>query len=102
MDLTSLYRRLSEYQSFKREVEGLVASLRKAIDPLNLANNSLKQTYLYDDIVADNGRLQNIQNRLDGDVKKLENNILPEIDRKISSIESSIEDALAQQAMEEE
>lgn len=96
MNLTSLYRRLSEFQSFRSEVEGLIASLKNAVDPLNLACSSLNNTYLYDDVVADNGRLKNINKRLDNVISSLENNIIPAIDRKISRIESSIDDLIAE------
>lgn len=96
MNLTSLYRRLSEFQSFRSEVEGLIASLKSAVDPLSLACSSLNNTYLYDDVVADNGRLKNINKRLDNVISSLENNIIPAIDRKISRIESSIDDLIAE------
>lgn len=100
MDLASLYRRLSEYQSFKNEVEGLVAALKNAVDPLIIANKALAKTYLYDDYVADKGKLNINKNNLDKVIRTLENNILPEIDRKISSINRSIE-TLESEAMEE-
>ncbi len=100
MDLASLYRRLSEYQSFKNEVEGLVAALKNAVDPLTIANKALAKTYLYDDNVADKGKLNINKNNLDKVIRTLENNILPEIDRKISSINRSIE-TLESEAMEE-
>lgn len=100
MDLASLYRRLSEYQSFKNEVEGLVAALKNAVDPLTIANKALAKTYLYDDYVADKGKLNINKNNLDKVIRNLENNILPEIDRKISSINRSIE-TLESEAMEE-
>lgn len=96
MNLTSLYRRLSEFQSFRSEVEGLIASLKNAVDPLSLAFSSLNNTYLYDDVVADNGRLKNINKRLDNVISSLENSIIPAIDRKISRIESSIDDLIAE------
>ena len=96
MNLTSLYRRLSEYQNFRSEVEGLIASLKNAVDPLSLACSSLDNTYLYDDVVADNGRLKNINKRLDNVISSLENNIIPAIDRKIRRLESSIDDLIAE------
>lgn len=96
MNLTSLYRRLSEFQSFRSEVEGLIASLKNAVDPLRLACSSLDNTYLYDDVVADNGKLKNINKRLDNVISSLENSIIPAIDRKISRIESSIDDLIAE------
>ena len=100
MDLASLYRRLSEYQSFKNEVEGLVAALKNAVDPLTIANKALAKTYFYDDYVADKGKLNINKNNLDKVIRTLENTILPEIDRKISSINRSIE-TLESEAMEE-
>ena len=41
MNLASLYRRLSEYQNYKYEVEGLIASLKNAVNPLSHAKDVL-------------------------------------------------------------
>lgn len=103
MNLASLYRRLSEYQNYKYEVEGLIASLKNTVNPLSHAKDVLNNIYKYDDYVADNGKLANINVRLNRVLNNLENNILPSINRKIRSISDAIDDAeRALAAMEEE
>lgn len=103
MNLASLYRRLSEYQNYKYEVEGLIASLKNAVNPLSRAKDVLNNIYKYDDYVADNGKLANINVRLNRVLSNLENNILPSINRKIRSVSDAIDDAeRALAAMEEE
>lgn len=99
--LTSLYRKLHEYQNFKNECLNLVANLKKAVNPLTLADRNFSNNYLYNDTRADYGKISKSKNKLNEIINELESLIIPEVDRSIRRINEEIKREEAKEAMEE-
>lgn len=93
MNLTSLRRKLSEYQNFYEEVRNLVFNLKTAIDYLLDASNSIQNVYQYNDESADKNKLITDKRKLENDIDSLERDIIPAIKSKIRMLERQIEDA---------
>lgn len=99
MSIASLYRRLNEYQNCKNDVRELISTLKSTLNSLNNTKISLNSMYKYNDTSADNGKLNNICLKLEETINNLENNIIPELNRKITSLKNDIRDAEAEEKL---
>ena len=98
-NLQALYRLLSEYKEFKRSLEDLLDNLKNALDPLEFSSRNIQETFLYNDYGADNQKIASNRGKINNVIVTIERVILPEVNRKITSINRQIADAEMAQAL---
>lgn len=97
--LQALYRSLNEYQRFKSSLEDILANLKNSLEPLDQASKHLQETFLYDDYSADNKKITSNRSKVNDMIVTVEQVVLPEVNRKISSINRQIADEEMAQAL---
>lgn len=90
--LSSLYRKLSQYNNFLSDINDLVHKLKNVLDPLTYANKSLEENFKYNDEKADKGRILKCRTNLERDINTLQREIIPSIEAQIRQIEKDIAD----------
>ena len=97
--LQALYRSLNEYQRFKGSLEDILANLKNSLEPLDQTSKYLQETFLYDDYSADNKKITSNRSKVNDMIVTVEQVVLPEVNRKISSINRQIADEEMAQAL---
>lgn len=97
--LQALYRSLNEYQRFKDSLEDILTNLKNSLEPLDQASKCLQETFLYDDYSADNKKISNNRSKINDMIVTVEQLVLPEVNRKITSINRQIADEEMAQAL---
>lgn len=97
--LEYLYRLLSEYQEFKSSLEGVLRNVKGSLEPLYMASKNIQEVFLYDEYGADDGKIAKNKANIDNLVNLLEQDIMPEVNRKIAIINRQIADAQMAQAL---
>ena len=73
--------------------------MQESLDSLDAAARNIQEVFLYDDYGADNKKIANNRATIGNLIDLIEHDIMPEVSRKITTINRQIADAQMAQAL---
>lgn len=88
-----LLRNLSNYGSFKTQVNNMIVQLNQAISYLEASKKKSSNCLMINDVSADNNNVAEIYNSLVSQRDFLKNTCIPSIDQEMKGLKQTVEDA---------